>query len=493
MREQEIESISATTAMPPHERAQAPPRPGGEPGAPRAGASRLGVLRHRDYRNVWLGSMISNVGTWMEGVGLQWLVAKQTGDMVVMGYLAAAQLGPTLVLGVIGGLVADRFNRKRLLVVTQVLMMLVAGGLALTSYLGMATPGVLILLALLQGLAMAFNIPAWQVLTPRLVPRAELAKAIALNSLQFNVGRVVGPALAGVLIEKIGATGLFAINTVSFLAVIVAVSLTPDAPAPLGARDGGLAGAWRQTREAFAFVFTRRGPLAVFVGLVLFSVLGGPLLRMLPLFVSEVYKADAKAYGLLLSLMGVGAVAGALGLRLVPRWYPRHHFIPLAIMGGGISMTAFSAVPSLTLACVLMLLVGLFWIWSFSSSIAAMQLLVDDGMRGRVMSLTNTAVFGAMPLGALLSGVIGESVERAAGAGAHAGLGVQVGTGALSLVLTVAGLVMLTWRTPEVDGIRPGEPGHERQPGLFRGITAGAHRPPTEAGAAWEGPPAEWP
>ncbi len=456
--------------------AQAPPDSRPPPGQPRA-PSRLGVLRHPAYRNVWLGSMISNIGTWMESVGLQWVVAERTGDMMVMGYLALAQLGPTLLLGIVGGLAADRVNRKRMLLVTQAGLMLVAAALTTVSALHIATPNVLIGIALVQGVAMAFNVPAWQVLTPRLVPRAELVQAIALNSMQFNVGRVVGPALAGILISQIGATGLFLINTISFSAVIGAVLVTPDSPAPPPARCRGLAGAWHQTCEAFQFVFTRRGPLAVFIGLTLFSVLAGPLLRMLPLFVSQVYLAEARTYGVLLAIMGVGAVTGAVLLRFVPTWYPRHHFIPLSILCGGASILALSAVASLGWAYVCMAFVGLFWIWSFSSSIAAMQLLVPDEMRGRVMSLTNTVVFGAMPLGALAAGLIGDWAAVAIGVPADSGLAVRLGTGIIAAVLSLGGLVMLTWRTPEVDGLKPGDPGYDRTPGLVRGITARSHRP----------------
>jgi predicted MFS family arabinose efflux permease len=329
-------------------------------------------------------------------------------------------------------------------------------------------------------------VPAWQVLTPRLVPREELANAIALNGLQFNLARAIGPALGGVLMASTSATTLFAVNALSFLGVIVAVSRTPPTPRPAAhaADDGGwLAAAWRQTGEAFRFVFRSRGPLCVFLGLVVFSTLaGGTVLRMLPLFVSEVYGIQGQRgeamYGVLLALMGLGAVGGALGLRFVPNWYPRHHFIPMAITGGGLSIVLFSTLTSLPLACAAMLIVGVFWIWAFNSSIAAMQLLVHDSMRGRVMAVMNMVVFGAAPLGTLGAAYLGEAIAGRRADGDPTGLAVQVGVGGLAAVLALAGPVMLTWRTPEVDGIQPGQPGYDRTPGLWRGITAAAHRPP---------------
>lgn len=435
------------------------------------------MLRHAAFRNVWLGAMGSSVGTWMEGVGVQWVMAEQTGSTLMMGYLAAAQLGPTLVLGVFAGLVADRVNRKRLLLVSQAVMMLVAAMLAAASWQGWATPRALIGLMLLHGITLAFNTPAWQVLTPRLVPREELGRAIALNALQFNLARVIGPGVAGLLMAVYGPTVLFVVNTLSFVGVLIAVARTPDSPAP--AQDSGRT-AWAQVREAFEFVFARKGPRRIFVGLVVFSMLAAPIQRMLPLFVSEVYHAREEAYGALLSIMGAGAVAGGLALRLVPAWYPRHHLIPLSITGAGLTITLFSGVERLGAAGVILFLMGFFWLWTFSSSMTALQLLVGDAMRGRVLAISNTAVFGVMPLGSLLAGLIGESTAGTISAGHPGGASVRIGVGSLAAALAVAGLAMLIWRTPEIDGLRPGERGHRRRAGLIVGVTASAHRPQRE-------------
>jgi MFS family permease len=443
----------------------------GAPVGAAAAHSRLGVLRHRHFRNVWLGAMGSNIGGWMEGVGVQWIVAEKTGSTLVMAYLAAAQLGPTLVLGVLGGLTADRVNRKQLLLVTQAMMMVIAASLAVVSYSGYATPPVLIGLSLLQGITMAFNIPAWQVLTPRLVPREELAEAIALNGLQFNLSRIVGPALAGPIMASSaqGATALFAINTLSFLGVLIAIASTPDAPAPPREETS----VWVRTREAFGFVFHSRGPRAAFLAMVVFAMLAAPLMRMLPLFVSEVYHRDEVVFSWLLAVIGAGAVVGVLVLKKIPKWYPKHHFIPLSITSCGVTIVLFSASTSVPVASVILFFAGAFWLWSFNSAFAAMQLLVEDRMRGRVMSVCNMAVFGAMPLGALIAGLIGEIVAGRSGSG----VATQVGVGVMGAVLVLAGFVMLSFRTPEVDGLKPGDPGYERRPGLLRGVTARAHRP----------------
>lgn len=455
------------------------------PGPRAAPPSRLGVLRHRHFRNVWGAAMVSSVGGWMEIVGVQWVMAELTrapewraagnpGPTLMMAYLGAAQLGPTLVLGIAGGLLADRVNRRRLLLITQTALMVIAFLLAGASFAGLITPALLLGVSLATGIAMAFNVPAWQVLTPRLVPRDELTRAIMLNGIQFNIARVVGPGLGGVLLAIYGPTVLFAVNALSFLGVLVAVAGTPDAPAP--AHDG--ASPWARMREAIGFVLGSKGPLCVIIGLVLFSMLAAPLMRMLPLFVSQVYGAQEATFGSLLAIMGLGAVFGGVAIRVIPPWYPKHHFIPLSVMLGGLAVTWFATVTTVTWAGVSLFFCGIFWLWSFNSSMAALQLLVDDRMRGRVLSISNTLVFGAMPLGSLLAGYIGEVVSGRA----DDGFGTQVGVGSLALVLALAGLVMLVWRVPEVDGLRPGDVGFDRRPGLLNGLTARAHRPRRDAG-----------
>lgn len=424
------------------------------------------MLRHPPFRRVWFGAMVSSIGTWMEGLGVQWLMAQQTGSTVMLGALAAAQLGPMLILGLLGGLAADRFDRRKLLLITQAIMMLIAAGLAVAAGLGRATPPVLLALGLLNGVVMAFNTPAWQVLTPRLVPRDELHRAIALQGLQFNLARVVGPALAGLLLAQTSATVLFALNAVSFVAVLAAVASTAAAPPPPGPR----APARTQLAEAFAFVFGHPGPRALFAMLLLLSALAAPLQRMLPLFVADVFHAGEASYGLLLGLFGAGAVVGGLTLGRWPSWYPRHHLIPLALTLTGAFMTLFCATRELALGGVWIAAAGVVWIWAFSSTMTALQLLVGDNMRGRVLAVVNMAMFGAMPIGSIAAALLG---ERLAGtiAGAAA---VQLGVGVMAALLTLCGVLLLVFRTPEIDDAMPTIP---RRRSLWSGLTAGEHRP----------------
>lgn len=431
-----------------------------------------GVMRHADFRRVWLGAMGSSIGTWMEGVGVQWLMAEQTSSTLMLGALAAAQLGPMLILGLPAGLLVDWVDRRKMLMITQVAMMAIAALLAVASASGWATPAILIGLGFVNGVAMAFNTPAWQTLSPRLVPREELPKAIALMGMQFNLARVLGPALAGVLMARWGATLLFSLNALSFVGVLLAVRST--APAPPTRGDAARA-PWREVREALSFVRAHMGVRQVMLGLLLLSMLAAPLQRMLPLFVSEVYRAEEAVYGLMLSAVGGGAVLGGLSLGRLPSWYPRHHIIPLALLMSGATMTLYCALTAPGWAAGCLLVSGFFWIWAFSSLMTSVQLLTPDRMRGRVLALFNMAMFGAMPIGSVLSALLGDWLAARLGGGP--GLAVQLGVGLFTLILTLTGAVMLIWRTPEIDDLKPGERGHARRPGLWAGVTAAGHRP----------------
>lgn len=472
------------TTVPPGDQSESQVSEMAETSRPTDSPSRLGVLRHKHFRNIWIAAFGSSVGGWMEIIGMQWVLASTTlektwveghnpGAPIMAGYLAVAQMGPTLVFGLIGGVVADRVNRKSLLLITQFMLMLIAAALCAATLMDRLTPWLLILLGAINGTIMAFNIPAWQVLTPRLVPREELTAAVTLNGIQFNLARVLGPALGGILMQQYGAGALFAINTLSFLGILIAISSTPPAPAP--PRDG--ANAWEQSKEAFVYTFTRKGPLVLILVISLFSMLGTPLLRMLPILVHEIYHAQEDIYGRMMAALGVGAVAGGLLMRYIPKWYPKHHLIPLSITAAGIGITVLVACEDWHVAQYVMAFVGVFWLLSFNPAFAALQLLVEDRIRGRVMAICNMISFGAMPVGSLLAGGISEAV---AGSGDN-GFGTQVGVGALSVLLTICGLVMLTWRTPEIDGLAPGDPGYDRKPGLMHGLLARAHRPSVAA------------
>lgn len=443
----------------------------------------LRVLRHRHFRIFWIAAFGSFVGNWFEFIGTQWIVAESTGSLVWLAHIGAAQLLPTLVLGLLGGIVADRVNRKKLLLVTQFLMMLIALAFFAVVWLNVASPPVLLALALAQGITLAFNTPAWQVMIPRLVPRSELVAAITIQGISFNAARAIGPAIAGLIMYAFGGHWLFLINAISFVGVLLAVMTTPDAPAP--ARDGGrlfdLSTIAADIRHACAFMFLRPGPRAALLAILIFSTLATPVLRFLPMFVKDVYHLSEATFGVLTGIMGVGAVAGGFAMKLVPTWYPRHHFIPLSILLGGVWILVFALATDVRLAGIFMFFVGVFWMWAFNSSMSALQLLVDDTLRGRVLAVCNTLSLGLMPAGAYLAGLAGDGASTLLrGRWPHywdPGIAAQSGIALCALGLIGAGVVMLIWRTPEVDGVPATGTPQARQPGFLRGLTASAHRP----------------
>ncbi len=481
--------------------------------------SRWGVLRHTHFRRVFIAAFVSNIGGWMEMLGIQMIVAHATGSLKMLGYLGAAHMLPVLCFGLLGGLVADRVNRKKLLVVTQALLMIVAGVVVLVSMTAMddtTRVNYLLVLAALNGTIMAFNVPAWQVLTPRLVPKEELTRAITANGVQFNLSRVIGPALAGVVLGWYGPTPLFILNTLTFIGVLIAVSTTPDAPAPPPTGES-----WAtQMKQASAFVFGKRGPLAILCAMILLSGLAAPLIRMVPLYVIDVYEIGSHSPGahargeaappplaenppntstaagsapaqpsipgiastnsdadrvtsLLVALLGLGAVCGGLLLRRIPPWYPKHHFIPMAVAGCGMAITAFAFTTTLWTGSVIMFICGVFWIWGFNQSWAAMQNIVPDSMRGRIMAIANVAAFGGTAAGNLASGWLGDWLAGPLGKM----LSTQLAVGVMSGLLLMAGIVMLANRVPEIDGMTRKPMPRPLRKGLVNAVLAKEHWP----------------
>ncbi len=490
------------------------------------GGSFSEVLEHRHFRNVLFAQFFSNVGGWMEMFAIQMFIAKATGRLDDQGTLGALSGLPIFFLGVFGGVVADRVNRRNMLVVTQLLAAFVAVGVAVVSMYpfeaGSRAPiHWLFALAAINGVVMAFNFPAWQVLTPRLVPRPLLTRAITLNGIQFNMARVVGPALAGLILAHFASTPVFILNAVSFVVVAIVVARTPPtpvapvAPTALPANGAGSARANRsgaaflglplvmhQVGDAWRFIWRSRGPWAVFWAQVYISLLAAPLVRVLSLFVIDVYQVDKErseaAAGYLLAIQGVGAVAGGLCLRLIPPWYPKHHFIPLAIASLGASISLFAAVPNLWLGYGAMLVVGFFWIWSFNQSWAAMQVLAPEAMRGRVLSLVTTASFGATALGVYSAGLLGEFLKRVQVSSADPsamftpGQATQLVVAALGVPLFFGGIYMLLNRTPEVDNLpRISGLDARRRFSLVHAVLATEHRPPRDPVDANADPSAE--
>jgi len=376
--------------------------------APRPASGAFAVLRHFAFRWIWLGSFTSNVGNWMETVAQAWLVQRQSHSPFLVELLAAAEFIPVALLALPAGALADRHDRRRLLLIGQTAMMVLAAVLAILTHLHHTTPAVIITLAFLEGAAWASVMPAWQALVPALVPREELPSAIALNSAQFNGARLLGPMLAGGLLTAAGAAVVFDVNVLSFIAIVVVLAMVRvqaiplrEAPTRAGVlhRQGGIG-------EALSWALHQRGPRRILLGLFMFALLAAPVQGLLPVFADQLLHVGAHGYGGLLSCLGAGAIVGALTLARLPATYPRHHLIPLAMLGFALCAIVYGGSAQVALSGLALIVGGVFWVWSLASSNTAMQLLVPDQLRGRAMSVLAVANTGALPLGHLLGGTL---------------------------------------------------------------------------------------
>ena len=361
-------------------------------------------LRYRDYRLLWTGAVLSNIGTWMQAIALSWYVFELTHSAFWVSFVTFANFVPA-VFAPIGGVYTDRMDRKVILLVAQTFMMLDAAVLAVLAWTGRANLFAVMALTFGQGLGFALNAPAWQAFLPSLVPPEALVNAIALNSAQYSVARVIGPAIAGVLIATVGAGLVFGINAVSFLAVLAALALVRTRPAPLAAaqsvRDllvGGFAYAWGN-RLIRAMV----GVIAVQ------AFFAAPVTALLPLFAADVFGRGAGGYGGLAAALGVGAVLGALLLgRLGNR--VSQVFVAAAMADMGAVLVVFSSVHSYPSGLVLMVLYGVAFLVIVAGTNSAIQLQVDERVRGRVISIWLLAIGGFYPLGSLLAGAVAQVV-----------------------------------------------------------------------------------
>lgn len=358
------------------------------------------AFQYRDFRLMWAGACTSSVGTWMQKLAQSWLVLQISGSPFLLGLDAFLGEIPIFLFSLVGGVVADRTDRRHLLLASQFVQMTCAFLLAALVALDVVRVWHILTLSFVVGTAQAFGGPAYQALVPSLVKPEDLSNAIALNSIQFNLARVVGPVLGGLALTQLGAAWCFGLNGVSYIAVIVSLLLlrTPFVP-----KSGG-SSLLASMRQGIRFI-RRQGAMESLIVLAFcMTVLAIPLIVFLPVFVKDVFRRGPSTYTLLLSVSGAGSVAGALvvaGMGNI-RHKGRTALVMLILLGAGISGFALS--KSVTLSCVLLFLCGVALIAVFSLVTSLVQLITVDEMRGRVMSVYNVAFRGGMPIGSLLTG-----------------------------------------------------------------------------------------
>ena len=359
-------------------------------------------LRHRNYRLLWTGTIVSNSGDWMDQIALNWLVMELTHSPLSLGLVNLFRAIPVLILMPLGGVIADKWERRRILVVMQTLSMLLALALGILVTTGYGEVWPIYLISVLRGMVTAFNTPAQQSIISDLVPRTDLANAVALNSATIHLTRVLGPSIGGVLIVILGLDWLFYLNALSYIAILYTLYLLPD----LGTLEKKGGGPLQDMTDGFRYI---RGHEMIFF-LVLLAVVpmvfGQPYLTMLAVFAHSVLEVGPAGLGLLMSVASMGAVSGALTVAGRRRG-PRIAWMIGGIMLFGVSLILFSFSTSMLPALVFLFIAGASNVHYNSTNNALIQGLVEDRYRGRVLSVLQLSR-GVVPMGSAITGFLAE-------------------------------------------------------------------------------------
>lgn len=386
------------------------------------------AFRHRNFTIFWLGALLSNTGSWLSNLTVPYVLYQLTGSAVWTGVASVAQFVPQLVLTPLAGSLADRFDRRKILFATQTSMAIVAGVLWLVWMRSDQSPSsayVLLALIALIGALQGINLPSWQAFVNDLVPRADLPSAIALNSLQFNAARSLGPALAGLLLAILGVTWAFFFNAVSYVAVIIALLLLRLPPTtPRQTSEG------RQTGflHAIRYVGTQQGIVAAIAVSFLVGVLVNPILNFTVVFSESVFHTSAIVLGLMNAAFGVGSVAAApvvASARAVSRAATTRAGMVLQ----GVGLVGFGVAPNPPVATIALVFIGAGFMAAIASANTSLQMIVAPALRGRVIAVRLMIYAGSFPLGAMVQTALSDAVGPRP---------VVLGAGVLMLALFVA-------------------------------------------------------
>ncbi|HUQ95044.1 MAG TPA: MFS transporter [Bryobacteraceae bacterium] len=360
------------------------------------------AFEYRDFRLMWLGACTSSIGTWMQKLAQSWLVLELSKSSFLLGLDSFLGEIPILLFSLVGGVVADRRDRRHLLIASQLIQMTCAFLLAFLLATNLVKVPYILALSFCTGLAQAFGGPAYQALIPRLVKSEDLPNAIGLNSIQFNLARIIGPVIGGITMAKLGATWCFSLNGLSFIAVIISLLMLHERYVPAENRQSML----ESMKEGINFIRKREGLEPLIVLAFLMTLLGVPLIVFLPVFARDVFQAGPNTYSLLLSVSGAGSVTGALGVATFGHIRQKGKFALVMLILLGTLIVGFSLSKVLWLSCVLLFIAGAALISCFVMISSLVQLITADEMRGRVMSVYNVAFRGGMPIGSLATGAL---------------------------------------------------------------------------------------
>lgn len=364
-------------------------------------------LKHRNYQLFFAGQLISLIGTWMQTVAESWLVYRLTGSSALLGISAAASQIPVFIFAPLGGATADRVNRHRIIVTTQAISMVLPLILAALTFTGTVRVWHVFVLAGCLGVVNAFDLPARQAFLMDMVGREDLINAIAMNSSMFNGARVVGPAVAGLLVAAVGEGWCFLLNGVSYVAVITGLLLMK---APAFTRPANQGSPWRDVVDGFRFAGGTAPIRALLMLVAAVSFLGLPYSVLMPVFADDILHGGARGLGFLMGATGLGALAGALvvasrdGVRGLGRW------VALAAGAFGVSLMLFSLSRTFWLSGSLLVISGAGVMVQLTSSNTLLQAMSPDHLRGRVMSVYSMMFMGMAPIGSLCAGWLAERI-----------------------------------------------------------------------------------
>lgn len=352
---------------------------------------------------MWLGACTSSIGTWMQKLAQSWLVYDISGSAFYLGLDAFLGEIPIIMFSLVGGVFADRTSRRKLLIMSQIIQMACAFFLATLVFFGLRQIWPILCLSFVVGLAQSFGGPAYSALVPTLVDSEDLPNAIALNSIQFNLARVIGPVLGGLALKNLGATWCFGLNGLSFVAVIITLLMIRARFTPVSHAGQTVFGSIQQ---GFHFIQQRESMVMLIFLAFSMTLIGFPMIAFLPVFARDVFHGGPEAYTALLSSSGLGSVAGALIVAGFGRKKNLGKAALIMLTGFGVTMASFALSRQIGWSCLFLFLSGAAMIGVFAMVSSLVQLITADEMRGRVMSVYNIAFRGGMPIGSIIIGSI---------------------------------------------------------------------------------------
>jgi predicted MFS family arabinose efflux permease len=358
------------------------------------------AFHYRDFRLMWIGACTSSIGTWMQIVAQGWLIYRLSHSAFLLALDQFLGGIPIFLFSLIGGVVADRVERRRILLGSQYVQMFSAAVLTILVATGRVHVWHILCLSFVSGFAQAFGGPAYSALIPTLVEKEDMPNAIALNSIQFNVAVMVGPALAGQALAKLGEKWCFGLNALSFLAPIVSLSLITARFLPVKTTES----MFTSLKQGIRFTRKQASMEALIVLAFCMTALGMPMRTYIPVFVKDIFHRGPETYGNLLALMGLGSIFGSLGIATAGNMRKKGLVALGALFCLGAAISGFALSKSLRTSGVLLVLVGASMMAVFATVNSLVQLITTNEMRGRVMSVYNFAFRGGMPMGNLLSG-----------------------------------------------------------------------------------------